>query len=178
MMYWPAFARTSRRLCIGTGRRIPWQAWDGYNLAEIFDIEHQACIEAFLSHDVLSRCEPEPFARELLQAASETGMSVHILTARGWHPDGRAITEHWLREHAIPVDHLEVIELGRCKSGYLAGLPVRPSVFVDDAPHHIQGAIPHVERALLMDRPWNRTYAHTDRIGSLVQASAILHELP
>ena len=157
-----------------TGKNIPWEQWDTYDLGEIYQIPLSECLGAFNEAAILEKCLPEPSSQEAVLTAKQQGMPVHILTARGWHPAGLALTQEWLLHHGFVFDDLHVIPLHQCKAEYLRmlGLPAR--FFFDDSPRHIVATQNLVEFPVIVDRPWNQGLTGVHRVYNMSQAIAFM----
>ena len=157
-----------------TGKIIPWTTWDTYYLTHIYQISFERCVEAFIESKLLERAEPEPLAAETLLTLRANGWRIAIVTARGWHPDGEAVTRGWLARHGFPYDELHLVGHGDSKGAVFAGIG-RIDLLVDDAPHHVLAAaeLPTVRRPLIMTRPWNCDFRHP-RVGRVTKPADVL----
>jgi hypothetical protein len=79
-----------------------------------------------------------------------------LITARGWHPRGKEITEEWVSDYNLDIDELIVVEHDQSKTDVISGF--NNIVFsIDDRIKHCReymrtGRIQHV---LVYDAPWN-----------------------
>lgn len=136
------------------GSRLHWRDWRHYDLRQHYPTVADRLEPLLIAARTLELCQPEPGAAAATQALDRLGFTVLIITARGWHPQGEALTRAWLNEHGIHYDELAVVPLGTNKLAALSPMHV-VALAVDDHPSHVmqyrQAGIP----ALLMDRPWN-----------------------
>ncbi len=86
----------------------------------------------------------EPHSRDVMQAWSDAGHTVDIVTAR--KPESKQVTLAFLHRHRVPFDNLRMDV--RIKTGY--------DLLIDDAPHNVLMAAAAGGRALLIDHPYNR----------------------
>jgi 5'(3')-deoxyribonucleotidase len=84
----------------------------------------------------------------------QAGHRVTIITARdlpGLEQESTIATLRWLHDKAIPFDTLQVTS---------AKQQVEFDVLIDDAPRNAEAMTAHGRRAVILDRPWNRTEGH------------------
>ncbi len=153
-----------RVLSRNTGIDRHWQDWPNYDLCAHFTLDKSALVTMLVDEQVLETCEPEPDAAAATACLSELGYELAIITARAWHPQANAVTQHWLRAHGIHYDSLQVIPLGGNKLEVLPNTEV--VMAVDDHPDNIQRYQEVGIPALMMHRPWNVTH-NADRIHDL-----------
>jgi len=155
-----------------TGQDRPWQQWDTYDLSKIYGLTNWS--SSFLEHRVLERATPEPGARLAIRTAREMGYRVMMLTARGWHPDGEALTRDWLEAHQLEVDELQIVPVDASKVQALKGVAVE--YFLDDNPRHIREAeyADHIFNPILVSRPWNTRTTARHRVESLLAFTRFL----
>lgn len=159
-----------------TGRDISPERWDTYDLSEIYGIDIDRCLAAFLEHEVLENATLEPGAREAIKMTRESGYRVMMLTARGWHPDGDRLTREWLSAHGIIVDELRLIPVHASKVTTLEG--TNTLFFVDDNPRHIieaEGST-SILTPVLFTRPWNRSVEVRNRIDTLKEFESMVRQ--
>ena len=158
-----------------TGRAIHWTAWRRYELVTVYGASVEQILEWVLQDRVLESAHLEPHAREAVVAARGAGYRVAVVTARGWHPRGEAITRGWLERHGIEVDALHLVPAFGCKAEVLARLgPVHH--YVDDHAGHLHPAraVPSVRETHLLDRPWNRDDTTLSRLRGLDELIQLL----
>jgi hypothetical protein len=140
-----------------TGREVHWRQWHRYELVSVYEASVEQILAWVLEDRVLEAATLEEHAPAAVEAARAAGFRVAVVTARGWHPRGEAITRGWLRRHRLRVDALHLVPAFGSKAEVLARLgPVRH--FVDDHAGHLlpARAVPSVGELHLLDRPWNR----------------------
>jgi 5'(3')-deoxyribonucleotidase len=158
-----------------TGRQVHWSEWRRYELVSVYDVSVEQILAWVLEDRVLERATLEPHAREAVCAAREAGFRVAVVTARGWHPQGEAITRGWLDRHGLAVDAVHLVPAFGSKARVLARMgPVWH--FVDDHAGHLHPAraVPSVRETHLIDRPWNREDTILNRIHGLDELVRIL----
>lgn len=143
-----------------------WRHWGHYDLTRHYQIGNAELDALLIREGALEACEPEPGAAQMTHAIAELGFELAIVTARGWHPRGEAVTRAWLDAQGIHFDHLAVVALGGNKLDALKPF-AKVELAVDDFPANIKryhgAGIP----ALMVDRPWNAHFTEAERIHSL-----------
>ncbi len=162
-------------LAKAVGKDIPHHEWNRYDLAGIYNVSWEEILDAFLEHDILDHATPEPGAQEALAAARAAGHRVAILTARGWHPKGDALTYQWLGDYRLLPDELRVVEMHRKKEEELTFYQ-QIAWMIDDNPAHVHGAEATglVDTVVMMDRAWNATSEHPTRVKDLFEFASLL----
>lgn len=139
-----------------TGKNIHWKSWDTYNLQNVYDMPREKFLDILIQHKVIETIEPHLEAKEIMQLAKDNGYRIVILTARGWHPNAKQITESWLVQHSLPFDEAVVTSLEDCKAEVLRKLG-KVHIAVDDNAKHCTAFsnCDNIEHAFLYDQPWN-----------------------
>lgn len=121
---------------------------------DLYGISLNQFLEDLIELRVLEDAVPFEGAPEAVQALMDAGVHVSIVTSRGFHPEARAITERWLKQHGLPYDRLEIVASGRKKSEYFS-LPV--DVFVDDHLKNHRDMIKNgrSDRCFVIANTWN-----------------------
>lgn len=151
-----------------TGKNIPASAWYQHDLEETYDIKTEKLLDVFFASRILETATLEPDAADALSQAKKLGYNIGILTARGWHHDGLALTHQTLQHYGISVDHVVAVPLHAKKheiiqtafQGVIAG-------FVDDNPAHVRGVSSIGIPTFVRDRPWNTDLLEYDRVHHL-----------
>jgi len=140
-----------------TGLSIHWQRWDRYELSGVYGLSIEQILNLVMEHRVLEAATLEPLAEAALAASRAAGYRVAVVTARGWHPRGEALTRAWLESHGLRVDALHLVRAFDGKAEALGALG-DVAHFVDDHVGHLYPALrlPQVRQVHLLDRPWNR----------------------
>lgn len=152
-------------LTSATGVDLHWQYWTHYDLRQHYRLVENHLDKILIDAQVLEHCQPEPGAEKITQLLRNLGFQVAIVTARGWHPQAKAITHSWLQSQNIFYDHLHVVPLGGNKLDVFAELQ-DVVMAVDDHPDNITRYDANGIFSLLMDRPWNKHFTG-ERIFSL-----------
>lgn len=104
----------------------------------------------------LSFCEGAEAGVNALRAAFPTSRIV-VLTAVGQSDRTLALRRRNLA--VLPIDEVICVPLGASKRRWLETF-ARPGLIVEDHPDHAAEAIELGFGAILVDRPWNRAFAH------------------
>jgi hypothetical protein len=111
----------------------------------------------FAQHDFLRCIPPVPGAVNALNDLDDEGLDFDLVTARPLNQD--AATHKWLEDNDFPAPGFIVFAPpARPHSpAHKAGLMVHYTHVVDDTPSVITEAAKQGRKALLFDRPWNRS---------------------
>lgn len=151
------------------GRQFHWREFDRYDMfAPYMDVGrfHQM----LLDNRVLETCPADEGAVETVRAIREAGAKVAVVTSRGFHPRALEVTQTWMAERDIEVDHLSIVPLGHTKVEALSRLPGQLLGYVDDYLVHLDSvsglARERGTDLYVIDRPWNQGDDRFGRLGS------------
>lgn len=132
-----------------------WMTWDQYEIDHLYpqitDF-HQVFLD-MEANGAIGSIKPLAPAMSLMRQMVEDGWYITILTARGWMSDSEGVTRKWLVDNNVPFDDLIVSPYRVSKSELI---PRGADLYFDDNAQHIVDCAPHVVRAVLIDKPWNR----------------------
>lgn len=138
-----------------------WLDFNSVNYGYTFD----DLTNFFIEDNSLALMRPHAGVVETTARLKELGYDIHIVTARGWHPDAEAQTDAWLKEHNITFDSVHIVPFGMCKEEMTRNIP-NVEFFIDDRMDHClamhnSGRIG--SKTLVFAQPWNQTQfeAHT-----------------
>ena len=143
-----------------------WREWTHYDLRQHFQVDDAFLDEVLMREQALESCQPEPGAAEMTHALTELGFELIIITARGWHPEARAVTQDWLHRHGMRHDDLHVTQLGGNKLEVL-GNTETIRLAVDDHPNNLRRYRQAGIATLMPSMPWNADYHDSPRINDL-----------
>jgi uncharacterized HAD superfamily protein len=105
----------------------------------------------------LTDMKPREGLLELNAALQEKGYYVVLVTARGWHPEARKVTQEWMERIGFHYDELIVCPLDKCKEE-ATKMFKKVEIFMDDRFDHCLSMAEsgRVVKSLVMDQPWNR----------------------
>lgn len=152
------------------GASADWRSWSTYDFFSAY-MSSTEFLQMIIDDKMLELCQPEPDAATSIERLRREGFKIAIVTARGYHPQAREITETWLSHHNMEVDRLEIVMPGESKSGKLkaiAGLVA----YIDDHVDHLHKMTADTSASdsielYLMSRPWNiknQTYCRLDNV--------------
>lgn len=130
-----------------------WKSFNGVNYGYSFD----DLTEFFIEDNSLTLMRPHAGVVETTARLKTLGYDIHIVTARGWHPDAQAVTEAWLTAANITFDKVHIVPFGQCKEELTRSIP-NIHFFVDDrmdhcASMHSSGRVE--KQTLVYGQPWN-----------------------
>lgn len=139
-----------------TGLDIPWQEWDHFDVPSIYGLTQGEFLDLCIRHQVLENSVIHPQSHRFLNDLNNLGYHTVLITARGWHPQGKEITEKYISDHNLEVDELILVGVDESKAE-LAKKFGRIKFTIDDRMKHcreymVSGIVDHV---LLFDAPWN-----------------------
>ncbi|WP_018234339.1 HAD family hydrolase [Thioalkalivibrio thiocyanodenitrificans] len=156
-----------------TGKSFSLEDWHTYDLAQIYDLSYSQMLQALYDHKVLERATPAKGALEVMGLARDAGFHVGILTARGWHPEGRSISERWLADNGLMVDRLHVLSPDECKAEVICEFG-DVELFIDDYHKHVLAVHESgkTRKTILRNQPWNRSIDFDHRVGCLSELAS------
>ncbi len=158
-------------LNLKTNKNIHWKDWDGHNLEKLYGISRTDFIDMMIESKVIERALPIPGVRESLQKIKDKGYEIHIITARGWHPNGMEITKQWLDENNYVYDTINIVKLGASKSDVMDTIK-NARYIVDDNEDNCNEVIARGYDAYLIEMPWhtNSTLKRIKHIDELLDS--------
>ncbi|WAX21767.1 hypothetical protein [Stenotrophomonas phage RAS14] len=140
-----------------TGRTdIHYRDWKDFGSVH-YDFSFDDLTQFFIEDNTLRLMRPHAGTIETTARLKSLGYDIHIVTARGWHPDAQAITEAWLTENNITFDQVHIVPFGQCKEELTRTIP-NIAFFVDDRIDHClamhkSGRVD--KQVLVYAQPWN-----------------------
>lgn len=169
---------TLRRM---TGRTIPSQTWPHHGFAEIYGFgQHEMgrLRDMWIEDQLLERAPLREGVAEALVSIGEAGYGMGLITARGWHPEGEALTWAMAAKHGLPVSEVVVLKYVDCKAERLESLGARVDGFIDDTHRHVRACRAKGWNACLMTQPWNHEHDDLPRVSRLADFAAMISEGP
>lgn len=160
--------RSLRRL---TGIHHPVHEWPSHSFADIYKIAHDrfdAMREAWACDRVLERSRVLDGSVDALKMGADKGYKIGLITARGWHPEGRQITQEMVDSNSMPVEQIIVMAFHESKSDLLLATKTDIVGFADDTPRHVEGALSCGWNGKLVSQPWNRE-SDLPRVASVLE---------
>lgn len=159
-----------------TGKSISADDWIQYDLCKTYDIDHTTLLDLFHSSKMLENALLEPDVLQAMALAKSHGYQIGILTARGWHNDGLALTKAAVQSFGLPVDHVVAVPLDAKKHEVIQNhFPGHIAGFVDDNPPHVRGVHALGIPSYVRDRPWNQEMVEYPRVFHLVDFIEKVH---
>jgi len=162
-----------------TGVIIAEHEWTTYNYHLSLGVDHKEFIEGHVTHNVLENIIIYDDVVKSINLLRACGFTIAVITARGFHPNGEAITRETFNKEGIEVDHLLLVDLHETKVDAMRVLQELGEVFT-----YIDDYLPHLHsieiaemniKLFLMDKPWNQDDESFTRLSSIRQyADAIL----
>lgn len=117
------------------GMDLHWSNWNTVCADSLYNVTPERFFELALAHRLIERLVPHTEAKPFMDRLAATGAKINILSARGWHPRGKTITEGWLRHWEIPYDEIFICGVEDVKADYIKDMG---SILfaVDDSPRH------------------------------------------
>ena len=113
-----------------------------------------------LSHvkRVIENVEINTSSRQFLKDLHDLDYHTVLITARGWHPYGRALTQQWVCEHSLDwdIDELIVVDADQSKTDVIKKFG-KIKFSIDDRIKHCREYTQtgNIEHVLVYDQPWN-----------------------
>jgi uncharacterized HAD superfamily protein len=141
--------------------------WHTYDAKELYGISNECYTNMLIDNRTLQDVHPIGRAMKTLLMMEEHGYTINYVTARGWHPDAKALTKTWLKKWNFPDGKLHVVPLYECKAQYSESkIATLAAMVVDDSATHIKQFVHRraANKIFLIDRPWNRKYKELDHL--------------
>lgn len=153
----------------------PSAEWTIYDQYVQYGMTLEQYLEALIQYRVLEDAPITPGAAEAMRAARLAGYEIAIVTARGYHPEGEAITLDWCQRHGIEVDHLRLVGPSASKKQALADLG-NVVAYVDDLASHLDEVATTCPdtKLYLMDCLWNQGEHRYTRLRSVPEYVSIV----
>jgi hypothetical protein len=169
-----------RALRAMTGRHLPCEQWPNHNFLENYGLSpdrHEEMVEGWRVHEIMEQAKIHAGVREAMMASVASGRKAGLITARGWHAQGRELTKRLVEENGLPISDIIVVGLTDKKADKLVETGKSIVGFVDDSARHVAGCRAEGIPAVLLDRPWNQTAPkELPRVQSLAQFPAWVDE--
>ena len=153
-----------------------WREWTHYDLRQHYQVDDAFLDEVLMREQALESCQPEPGAAEMTHALSDLGYELIVVTARGWHPKARELSQAWLNLHEMKHDGLHVTQLGGNKLQVLTGIDT-VMLAVDDHPNNLRRYRQAGIATLMPSMPWNADYHDSPRIDNLQSVVDYAHKI-
>lgn len=146
------------------GKNIQMSDWNSYNIDEVLGFKVEQFFDMLRDCKVIEKCQPVTNARMVLEAVAPN-YEINIVTARAWHDQGKEITTDWFAQHGLPYDNIIVCPPGHSKIEMITHLD-NVHLAVDDRDIHCVEfhECPKINKALMIDKPWNRDVKDVHRI--------------
>jgi hypothetical protein len=166
--------KTLRRM---TGKTILSQSWPHHGFAEIYGFkpgDMERLREMWMHDQLLERAPLREGVAEAMVSIRQSGYELGLITARGWHPQGEALTWAMAAKHGLPIGEVVVLSYEECKAKKLEDLGVRVDGFVDDTHRHVRACQAKGWSASLMTQPWNEKHEDVPRVSALGEFAQML----
>lgn len=168
-----------------TGKDIHSDQWHSFNLNEVYGVDTKIIFEAFHKYDILKNGVLNFDIYPLIDYLKQEGIETMAVTARGWHPEGDAITRAMFKDYDIGINKIHVVEHHAKKSDVIAGIDGFEIVgYIDDNARHIKETRElcgdNIKNYILKDQPWNRSYeieSGVTRVNKLTEVQGIIQEI-
>lgn len=150
------------------GRIVNPLTWNDYNLTRLYpDLDWNKWVRWIIDNNTLLSIPVNPMAKILIDDISQHS-EVIILTARGFHPNGKQQTLDWASKNELNINDVIVTDNTTCKSSVLRKLG-QISFYVDDNGDYFTKSLPlsNIKNSYLMDQPWNQHIFTKQRIKCL-----------
>lgn len=167
----PGLCRICQKI---SGIAVEPSDWVTYDCHLSLGITSQDFFNAHITEGLLESTLVRDGVAHAVSDARNKGFDIAIITARGFHPNGEAITRAWLKKEGIEFDHLYLVDIHETKIQAIQSLQSIGNVvaYVDDYLPHLHSLANHKEvdvELFLMDQPWNQDDAIFNRVASVAE---------
>jgi len=141
-----------------SGTTVPYENWHTYCVNNYYpSVTDDVFNNLVIKSDIFRTADPISGTIEGMNMLSEQGYNLHIVSARGFHPDAHNITKQWLLDNGVPFDTISISHYGEPKSHTYAKLNYKFAFMLDDHVSNIQDAAEStlVSHPILISAPWN-----------------------
>ena len=160
-----------------TGLHLPAHQWSSHSFTDAYGLQPHQIEDMRLAwelDEVLERARPFDGVAASLKLAAQKGYHIGLITARGWHPEGQAITDAMVHDLGLPVERVLVLKFEDSKCDLLLSTGTQVAGFLDDTARHVEGALSCGWNAHLVTRPWNVSLP----LPRVASTSAFVNALP
>lgn len=139
-----------------TGKDIHWSKWDSFDVPSLYGITQQDFLNICINENILEKVIIHDSSYKFLNDLHKLNYYTVLITARGWHPQGKEITKKWVADHNLDIDELIVVEIDQSKTDVITKFD--NIIFsIDDRIKHCREYIQSglVKHVLVYDAPWN-----------------------
>lgn len=131
--------------------------WEGYDIPAHAGLTHTEFIDILIQEDIISQIGIHDSSHKFLNDLHRLNYYTVLITARGWHPEGRELTQQWVDKHGLDIDELIVVDAHESKTDVIAKFGDDIKFSIDDRMKHCReysqtNSINHV---LLYNAIWN-----------------------
>lgn len=139
-----------------TGKYIHWSKWNTYDVPALYGIEYEKFLQICRDEQVIHNVVINESSENFLSTLKMLGFYNVLITARGWHPDGKKITEQWVTDHGLCVDEIILVESNQSKIEVIEKFD-NIEFSVDDRIKHCREykQTKKVNNVFVCDAPWN-----------------------
>lgn len=146
-----------RALNDATGKNLSRNDCKSFDVTPAYGISHDEFLDILINGKIIEKTEIHESSHKFLKDLHTLNYHTVLITARGWHPNGNALTEQWVADHKLDIDELIVVDMHQSKADTVRKFK-NITFSIDDRIKHCReytqsGIIDHV---LLYDAPWNR----------------------
>ena len=135
---------------------VHWSQWKTYNLLNTYGITLKQLVEILIKHECIEKSIPFPLTKFTLDNFKKMGYHICLVSARGWCPDGKRLTEKWLKRYGLNYDELIITQVGENKMDSLAHHDTIDLVVDDNMDNCVDfSSSEKVKSTIMMSAPWN-----------------------
>ena len=149
-----------------------------FNITEVYPgLQMDEFFNLLICDKILENLKPLEGAAEATRTMKSAGLTINVVTARDWHPEGKNLSIDWLERHGFVFDRLEVTCPNISKEVAYRKFGAQFELIADDHMKNINHAIDSklFKRVAVIDKPWNRWEtgfeAHGQRYSSLLDVA-------
>ncbi|MND12186.1 5' nucleotidase, deoxy (Pyrimidine), cytosolic type C protein (NT5C) [compost metagenome] len=139
--------------------QLPYSSFTNYDYFEKYGMSGDDFFNYIDDADLYSNLPFEDGAIDAINTMSQMGITINMVTSRGFLTNAEQITADWLERGGAKIDRLIVVPSGMSKSSHYKCFGNDYQFIVDDLPHNILDAIRSgvVRKFAMINQPWNQT---------------------
>ena len=160
-----------------TGIYVPRSTWKDLSCSRIYGLDPSCFDEMrrfWVEDRMIERAPLFDGAAQAINAVVDMGYEVSLITARGWHPRGEAVTREMAENAGMRISDVVLVKFDQPKVALMKNFDCEIAGYVDDSGHHVTDAVNEKMNAALIRRPWNAYLSVPNSLGCVSEFPAWL----
>jgi len=139
-----------------TGVWQHWSQWENLDFKKVYPGIDFDYFKAIIDEQLLENLRLDDIGWPSVFKYAYSRWDVIVLSSRGYHPHGKAVTEKWLKDRDMPFTRVCIVN-GYDKTTEIKQLGIKPRLLIDDHPEILTNFENHFPKAVVkMHRNYNK----------------------